>query len=436
VRRSVMVLCAATLALGAAVETPASAQSGLFKSLLNTAKQTLQDQARANPQNAPAPTSPSPAPAQTTGVATSSYSARPSTAYGTNAETGGSLQGVLTGNMQKAPELHTRVYGWAPALETSGNAGPTQVKTNINANPTRLGWIARFDQWIRASYTPLGGLPQAYRNIDPYKAGTKDKPPILYGETVIAQDPTIKNGKLTRSEIPSLSIIRLYANQIFAANAAWQFNTPDTYYFTMYVEPDGTFTDRRVQADIAATVAEVKRAAGQDAVVYVDGSNVVVTIAPGGRLPVTALTIGETIDLAEAGIRRYQAIDPSDPETYAARMRGIAQARARHAGDMGRIALVRDVDFGPGSFNSGLDPFAPTEQGVYYRVYRIDPTWHAKAAGPNPAWFTVTFPRIRAQSPPRDQAMYADMIQHFDWDYLRAVLRNPNVVNTTPYKPR
>ncbi|MDC7684199.1 hypothetical protein PQU92_12985 [Asticcacaulis sp. BYS171W] len=342
--------------------------------------------------------------------------------------------GRLSGSMEKEPDLHTRLYSWSDGLETRGNAGPAELKTNISHTPARVKWIDRFEQWLHASYTPLGGLPQAFRTIDPYKAGMKEYRPVAYGLGVIIQHPTMKNGKLTRSPIPSESGINIYANGLVGADGAWEFNTPDSFYFTMYVDPDGTWVDPKIRAEHIAEIAAVRRAVGPDAVVYVNTGRIVVVLGTNGRLPVVPVSIGEALDIAEAGFRRMQVTDPSDPATFSARMTDVARMRQRHAGELDKPARVRNMQYLSGSFASGWDVFGDGDRGVLYPLYKIDPAVYARAAKGDPQWITITFPRIADYSPPRDVAIYKAMTQRFNYGYVKEVLRDPAKA-ALPYRP-
>ncbi|MBI1199982.1 MAG: hypothetical protein GC203_19160 [Phenylobacterium sp.] len=110
--------------------------------------------------------------------------------------------------------LATRTFAWSDALDTRGNAGPAEARSNISATPGRQAWIDTLTDMIKRSYTPYGGLPQAFRNIDPHRKGMDAYRPVNYGVTFVIQQPTIKAGKLARSPIPSVTTVYAYANAL------------------------------------------------------------------------------------------------------------------------------------------------------------------------------------------------------------------------------
>jgi len=337
--------------------------------------------------------------------------------------------------------LRTRPFAWTDALETRGDAGPAEVKTNITSTPLRQAWIDTFADVVKRSYTPYGALPQAFRNIAPRRAGMDEYRPIEYGVTFVMQDPTIKAGKITRSPIPSSTLIYAYANSLSSAEPAWEFNRPDKLYFTSRFFPDGAMVDPEERAKDAPEAATVKRAVGRDCIVMSANGGWAVWLIPGGRLPFVSVTIGEAIDAAEAGLKRRQAgKEPFDPGTYAARMAGIARARAVHARELNRPAFVRDYQFDSHSFQGGdWTPFQPSINRVMWPLYTVDPTAYAKAASGQPAWLVFGFPRLKYNNMPRDQALYDAMTRRLDWSSLYDAVFAPGATPASAkaaYRPR
>jgi len=336
--------------------------------------------------------------------------------------------------------LATRPFAWTDALETRGNAGPAQVKTNISNSALRQAWIDTLGDVVKRSYAPFGALPQAFRNINPYRTGMAEYRPLEYGVTFVMQDPTIKAGKITRSPIPSATIIYAYANALSGAEPSWEFNRPDKLYFTMRFLPDGTLVDAKERADDGPDIAAIKRAVGRPCIVMPMNGGYMVWLIPGNRLPVVQITIGEAIDAAEAGIRMKQASsDPVDPGTYAARMAGIARARARHAGELNRPAWSRDYQYGSGSYQNDTTPFETSPNRTMWPIYTVDPAAYAKAAGNTPAWLVFGFPRLKYNFKPRDQAVHDAMTRRFDWSSVYDAVLAPGATPASAkaaYRPR
>lgn len=349
-------------------------------------------------------------------------------------------EGPTGASREAIAALATRTFGWSEALETRGNAGPAEARSNISASPLRQAWIDTFADMIKRSYSPFGGLPQAFRNINPYRKGMDDYRPVEYGVSFVIQDPTIKAGEITRSPIPSLTGVNLYANALPGAEVAWALSTPDKLYFTMRFYPDGSLVDPQERIEQSAEIAAVKRAVGRDCIVMTLGGNMSVWLIPGNRLPVRAVTIGEALDAAEAGLKRKQASDqPSDPLTYNARMAGLTRARSRHAGDLNRPASVADFQFGLASFQGQNDPFESYMRQPTWPLYTVDPAVYARAAAGGPQWLVFSFPNPRYRLMPRDKALYADMTQRFDYQSAYEAVLAPGATPASAkaaYAPR
>ena len=419
-----------TVSLGAG-PTAAGAQ-GLFGSIVDQVKSKVRDKVNDAVNQVPAPPAvpqPKNPPQYTPDVVSDTVAgaAEPLPASATAIPVG----------VPGGADLKTRLFSWSDALPTHGNAGlPEYARANINNTPARQKWIDTFDSWIRKTYTPLGGVPQPFRNIYPDKVDYKDYFPIAYGMEEVMQDPAIKNGKVTRSAIPSLSHIFITANGLYGMEPAWTFNTPSQFAFTMTVDRDGRELNPQERAKQAALLADVHRRIGIDATVYMTAGYVNVLLTRDGRLPIRQLTIGEALDIADPGIRRQQAYEPRPPEVYAERLAGVQDMRARHAGELNAPAWVREFQYLDQSFSTSYDVFGPDEHGLKWPVYRFEPETYAAAKTDTPQWIIIAFPVVRENASARDRGIYAAMVDHFNYAYVRDLLFNPERVKGVAYTPR
>ena len=149
-------------------------------------------------------------------------------------------------------------------------------------------------------------------------------------------------------------------------------------------------------------------------------------LTPDNKLPVRQMAIGETLDMADAGIRRQQEQQPSAPEMYAKRLQTLQRLRALHARDLSAPAWVNHIDFTHQSFYTDDDLFAPGDRGNRYPLYTVD----AQAS------VAITFPRLVGSYSWAERMAHDAMADHFNDAYVRDALFDPQEVAGVAYSPR
>lgn len=334
-------------------------------------------------------------------------------------------------------EYELKTLSWGNELPVRGSAGaPESVKLNINNTPARQQWIAKFDSWIRATYTPMGSITAPFREIYPDKAA-QDHVPVRYGITEMLYSPVVKAGKIDRCPAPPIGSLVITANWLPGDNAAWSFNEPGVRYaFTMNYDRDLRPTEPQNAAAFAAEAAAIRARLGIDAPVYLLSRFAVVLLTPDNRLPVRQMTIGETLDMADAGIRTQQVKSPSAPEMYAKRLQTVQRLRALHAGELTAPAWVNHIDFNHQSFYTDDDLFAPGDRGNRYPVYTFDAAAYAAAKTDRPQWLAIVFPRLLGSYSWAERMAHDAMVDHFNYAYARDAIFSPEKVAGAAYQPR
>jgi len=436
------------------------AQGGLFGAIVNEAKRKAETAINRQPQQSP-PSSPTP-------TSSASRSATPGSPYAAEpafesfwpapepyvapsqrsqvrtALPAGTPDSKGVGPMTSAgkpawvwSEYELRTLSWGNELPTRGSAGaPEFVKLNINNTPVRQKWISTFDSWIRATYTPMGAVTAPFREIYPEKA-TNSHVPIRYGISETLYAPVVKDGKIYRSPSPPFGWINIMANQVPGDEAAWSFNVPgQNYAFTMVYDRDFRLTEPNDAARIAAEANAVRARIGIDAPVYILGRLVVVMLTRDNRLPVRQMTIGETLEIADAGIHRQQAKEPAPDAMYQRAPRNLQRMRTLHAGDLNAPAWMRGSQFTHQSFYDDEDLFGTGQYGNRYPLYTFDEAAYAGAKSDRPQWLAISFPRLTKGHGWGERMAFDAMVDHFNFAYARDAIFNPERVAGVPYQPR
>lgn len=334
-------------------------------------------------------------------------------------------------------EYELQTLSWGNEMPVRGSAGaPEYVKQNINNTPVRQKWISTFDSWIRATYTPMGAITEPSRDIYPDKA-TQDHLPIRYGANETLFSPVVKGGRIFRSPSPPFGWISVVANWVPGDNAAWSFNVPGrNYAFTMNYDRDAQPTEPRQVTQLSAEAGRIRGRIGVNALVYILSRSVVVLLTPDNKLPVRQMAIGETLDMADAGIRRQQEQQPSAPEMYAKRLQTVQRLRALHARALSAPAWVNHIDFTHQSFYTDDDLFAPGDRGNRYPLYTFDASAYAAAKTDQPQWLAITFPRLVGSYSWAERMAHDTMVDHFNYAYVRDAVFDPQKVAGVAYQPR
>lgn len=334
-------------------------------------------------------------------------------------------------------EYELQTLSWGNAASVLGNAGsPQYIRQNINNTPVRQQWISTFDSWIRATYTPMGAIPQPFRDVYPDKV-TQDHLPIRYGATEVLYSPVVKGGRIALPPSPPFGSIAVVANSVPGDNPAWSFNVPGSNYaFTMNYDREFRPTEPRQAAALTAEAARIRARLGIDAPVYILSRVIVVLLTRDNRMPMRQMAIGETLDMADAGIRRQQEQQPSAPEMYAKRLQTVQRLRALHARNLNAPVFVNHIDFTHQAFYTDDDLFAPGDRGNRYPLYTFDPSTYAAAKTDQPQWIAITFPRLVGSYSWAERMVHDTMADHFNYAYVRDAIFDPQKVAGVAYQPR
>ncbi|PSJ20237.1 hypothetical protein CVH10_18655, partial [Halomonas sp. ND22Bw] len=110
---------------------------------------------------------------------------------------------------------------------------------------------------------------------------------------------------------------------------------------------------------------------------------VVVLLTRDGKLPVRQLTIGETLDRAEAGMRRAGSFSDGADQVM---RNGLAAMRARHAHELNAPAWITHERFSLQDFYNGETVYGRGDKDATYPVYAFDEATYDAARTDAPQW--------------------------------------------------
>ncbi len=348
---------------------------------------------------------------------------------------------------QFTPEqrIEDSVIGWWENLKYDKKLTPDN-------NPERKKKIERLDklvEWMKKSYTPVGGLGTYTRYINTSNWG------VQFAVWNVSFNKEWLDPKGKFRPIPEeLTKFGVQANGIPGSYPISFINTPLQYYFTW--QPDGYGLNE--QSDKKRKQLDPR--IDPNAYPFITHINdwVTVYLAPENKLPFTTVSRGELLNQAEAALDGQLEIEEKDveqkwpgnlkaqQEAFAYRKtevdkyrNNIQQLKKKYANTLSEPAVLRSMQPGFRSFSLDPDPFAITvlerDRKAYYPVYKLTQDVIEKCKTSQPQWIAFWVPFETKENGNQLMEMYRSMTRHINFNYLYNYFYAPEKINGLPYKP-
>ncbi len=338
-------------------------------------------------------------------------------------------------------ELKEKVIPWdriLPPIVHNAPAKPGLVKGR-NYTAYQLGLINTFDDWIRKSYIPIGGVPQAERYAVPYHRESTEFQYLPQGTGIHmgmwapCYDPTGK--KIIKAQPASRNYISIFTNTLSGLEVAFDFNTSTQYYFTMYYNTRGRLVKEEDEKKNAPYVNEIRSRIG-NYFVYFTGKTVNVMLMQGDEFPIEQISKGEVLDLSEEAIkRRYPDPNSSMQKEVLA---DIRKFRNKHSNSLQDPAFVYMSQLTCTSFRGEKDPFEPmiNDPKQMFPVYRFKPEIYELTKKDQPQWIHISFPYATEKSSTVVWEIFKAMTSNFNYQYVYDYFFNQEKVKGIAYQPK
>ncbi|WP_316829249.1 hypothetical protein [Pedobacter aquatilis] len=303
-------------------------------------------------------------------------------------------------------------------------------------------------KWMKASYTPVGGLGTSARYINNQGYGVN----FLVWNVSHDKIWTEPNGNF--KPIPEENT-KFYSavNQLFGAFPVYFINTGNEFYFIF--QPDGYTQTQQFKEQRAGSNPRIHPNAYPFVTVMNDWCTVY--LVPGNKLPWKPVSKGELLQKAEEGLKKVladkakevAAQNPNDKkaqdymlnyfekETISKYRTKIAQLRAKHASSLNEQAVVNNMQMDIYSFETDPDLFTilPFEQSLkhQYPVYKLDATTYAKMNDLQPQWVAFAFPFETKQRGNQLYELFTSMSQNINYDYIYNYFFDPEKIKGKAY---
>lgn len=304
---------------------------------------------------------------------------------------------------------------WKPQTDPVGKKKEVHLKNIID--------------WMKKSYTPVGGLGTVTRYMEKGGYGVK----FMVWNVSHKKEWTAANG--TFKPIPEENTkFYISVNKLFGAYPATFVNSPNLFVFTW--QPDG-------YDPVGNTPDKDKRPVGihPNASKYITVRNEMqsIILAPGNKLPIKTVTKGEYLQLAdEALANKYPTANDFDKKAIERIRKSIAQLKEKHKNSLLEAALLRNSQPGMYDFDYS-DPFELSENDRkwirYYPLYKLTADVLEKLKNAEPLWVSFSVPFESLQSGNQLHEMYTAFTENINYEYIYHYFFNPEKVNGVVYKP-
>jgi hypothetical protein len=359
---------------------------------------------------------------------------------------------------QLTPEqrIQDSVIGWGSLLPKKPTAPTTKNGYTFTVAQQEL--LNEFIRWMYKTYTPVGGLGTFKKNFDADLGAQKRYPPHIYGIEFRVWDVSFNKQWMT-PEGKFKPIDEQYQSFFISANYILEnkpiifINNDSRYIFTMPPNGSGSeqLKEQRKSSDprIHPNVYPYLPHQSNYQNIY---------LVPGNKLPVTIVTTGELLNMAESSIAavvRYEeervqqqwpgnikaqqdalAYRKKEIELYRT---GIHQLRNKYKNTLEEPAVVNNAEITIRSFTLNDDPFAITasqkQWKQYYTVHQYTKELLDKCRTDKPQWIAISFPYVTKERGNQLFEMYKTMSENFNYEYVYNYFFNQEKIKGMTYKP-
>ncbi len=317
---------------------------------------------------------------------------------------------------------------------------------NTALQKKKIAIVDKFVEWMKKSYTPVGGLGTVTRYVNKNN----------YSDLFMVWDVSFKKEWLdAKGHFKPIdeqnTKFRISANTIPGAYAIPFINTPTQYLFTW--PPNGY----SIKNNPAHETSLSNNSNTGKFLTRVNELNTVY-LAPGNKLPFVPVSKGELLQLAEDAVGRQLLAEKEDVENkwpgnikaqqdaYEYRKKNIEkyrvniqQLREKHKGTLDEPAILRTIQPTIYSFEMSPDPFVISQyeetSKQYFPVYKIEPAVLEKCKTEQPQWIAVSFPYETKEDGNKLYEMYRSLTEHFNYQHVQDYFFNPEKVKGIAYKP-
>ncbi len=361
---------------------------------------------------------------------------------------------VLLAQATREQRIEDSLIGWQKILTSADKPKLFEARGRTFSIKQQEN-MHKIIEWMQKSYTPVAGIGTYKTRL---YASENEFNPHQYGVDFRVWNVSYSSEYLDakghfKPVSEEYNRFDVSVNMIPGSYPISFINTPDQYLFSWpedgFVTGDDLHEDDKIDLRINPNVYKFITRINEKQTVF---------LAPGNKLPIVPVTIGEYLKLAEKAFdgeleKEKERINNlwEDQKTRDkvlliymentdARYRNtVKQLREKYADILKDQAILRDMQPKAHDFYGDVDPFKIDETAKklkhYYPVFKLEPGVIEKCFTNQPQWIALSFPYKTKEDGNQEYEMYQSVTENFNYEYAWNYFFDPEKVKGNPYKP-
>lgn len=290
--------------------------------------------------------------------------------------------------------------------------------------------LLNFIDWMKKSYTLVGGLGTVTRFRDDWGYGVKFN---VWNVTYCCDGKWLDEKGLFKPVSEENTPFYIWVNQITGAYPMSFLNKNGDYYFTWMTDGTGNLF---VHQKKDPRPEGIHPNASQ--FITVRNDNQTVMLAPENKLPFVKVTKRELLEKSDKALAEMiVAGNQNTKEDYERYRKTIAELKEKYKASLDEPAVVRNFQADESVFNFS-DPFELHNNGnplMNYPVYKLAPGVLENMKKAQPQWITIYYPFFTKESGTQKNELYTALTQNLNYEYIYNYFFNPEKIMGKPYTP-
>lgn len=337
-------------------------------------------------------------------------------------------------------ELEEKQIGWDKSVPSNGEFPGKPTLEGFTYSKYRIALADTFISWIKKTYNPVGGLPQAYKTGIPHYSPQKNYPKGsgVYMQMWAPAYKSVTDKTIVKAQPASSYNISIFANYLPGLNDLFEFSTPDQLLFTCGFDAQGKFHAEKDRKNNEVYYKELQSKTGNYLVYFLNGYCEVVLI-PGNELPFKQVTHQEFFTAAEAAINRYHAKRTGTAAAKFKQLNYLAALKEKYKEKLSEPVYLPSSNITVYSFDKQditKDDILQIHPGyVPIPLYTFDAKTVQLCRQDKPQWITISFPYGNEKSKTVVKEIWKSMTERFNYDYVYDYFFNTEKRNGKAYQP-
>lgn len=328
--------------------------------------------------------------------------------------------------LTREQRIQDSVIGW-----WSNNHWDRKWKTPTDAEGKIIDkHLLNFIDWMKKSYTPVGGLGTVTRMRQDWGYGVKFN---VWNVTYCCEGKWLDEKGHFKPVSEENTPFFIWVNQITGAYPMNYLNKNGDYYFTWMNDGSG---DLFVHQKKDPRPEGIHPNASQ--FITIRNESQTVMLVPDNKLPFIKVTKRELLEKSDKALSEMIVSgNQNKKQDYERYRKTIAELKEKYKTSLDEPAIVRNFQSDESMFNFS-DPFELHNNGnplMSYPVYKLAQGVLENMKKAQPQWVTIYYPFFTQEDGSQKNELYTALTQNLNYEYIYNYFFNPEKVKGRSYTP-